>query len=95
MTNIVAAVVIVVSTNWTYVGSFQPASGYREDVKNGNYVTNVYARFEWKGQDKDTLLETHSGPFCCQARFPFVNAQLPDGSTPNPMPVLLPPPLPR
>lgn len=63
MTNILAAIIITVSTNWVSTGTFTPTSGSPQyDVQAGNLQTNVTAILEWKGQRKEMILETVAGP---------------------------------
>lgn len=69
MTNILAAIIVTVSTNWVSVGTYtERDSGKSYDVQRGNLQTNVTAILEWKGQRKEVLLESASGPVVAERK---------------------------
>ncbi len=70
MTNILAAIFITVSTNWTPTGTFTPIEGPAVDVQEGRLATNTTAIVEWRGQRHELLLETVLGPKVGERRLP-------------------------
>ena len=71
MTNIIAAVIITISTNWTTIGTFTPYSSWRnETVEQGRSMTNTTAILEWKGQRREMVLESQEGPIIGERRVP-------------------------
>jgi hypothetical protein len=62
MTNLLAAVIVTISTNWTSIGTFISLSGAMEDVQQGQRVTNTTAILEWRGSRREFVLETATGP---------------------------------
>lgn len=72
MTNIIAIIIITVTTNWVTVSRtspvVQPGSAmyavmrYDQLNQTGARVTNTVARFVWKGKTNDLVLE-HTQPF--------------------------------
>ena len=63
MTNITAAVIVLVSTNWVSIGTFTPKDGGSTmDVQAGTIRTNTTAIFEWEGQKHEVVLRSDDGP---------------------------------
>lgn len=63
MTNIVAAVITTIVTNWVSVGTFTPTSGWPQyDVQEARLQTNTVAIVEYKHQRKEVVLESCEGP---------------------------------
>jgi hypothetical protein len=69
MTNLVATIAVVVSTNWMTVSTTTVPPGYENytvrpystDNQIGWRVTNLVALVEWKGAFRAITLETKSG----------------------------------
>lgn len=71
MTNIVAAIIVTVATNWTTTGTFTPVSGgIPEEFQAGRIVTNSTAILVWKGARHEVVVESVSGPVCGERRIP-------------------------
>ena len=73
MTNLLAAIIVTVSTNWTTIGTFTPGKDGigawpTHDVQEGRVTTNVIAIAEWKGQKVEFPLETVPGPVIGERR---------------------------
>jgi hypothetical protein len=63
MTNIVAAVIVTVATNWTHVGTLDRFDeGVQYKLLEGKRITNTTAIIEWRGQELRMLLERADGP---------------------------------
>jgi hypothetical protein len=63
MTNILAAIIVTVSTNWTSIGEFIPTKGTPQyDVQEAHLQTNTIAILEWKGEKREFTLESVQGP---------------------------------
>lgn len=71
MTNIIATIIITVTTNWVTIGTFTPLNGNGiENVMQGRLSTNTTAIFEWKHSRRELLLETVEGPVVGEKREP-------------------------
>jgi hypothetical protein len=72
MTNLLAAVIVTIGTNWTPIGTFTPTgqSWNAQTVERGNIVTNTTAILEWKGGRKEMLLESQAGPEIGERKIP-------------------------
>ncbi len=72
MTNLTAAVIVTLSTNWTTIGTFRPSTGLilEQDVQEGRLSTNTIAIMEWRGQRKEVVLESQDGPVVGERKLP-------------------------
>lgn len=72
MTNLIASVIVTLSTNWVTVSKTSPVCGmvgcavfHGSSVHQiGTRQTNTVARVQWKGEDREVILETSPGPQC-------------------------------
>lgn len=62
MTNVVAAIIVTLSTNWTGIGTFTPNVGQPSRVEEGRIATNTIAIIEWKNRRSEIVLESTDGP---------------------------------
>lgn len=71
MTNIIAAIIITISTNWTSIGTFTPNNSYgTENVLQGRIVTNTTAIMQWRGVEHRYVLQSDEGPVVGERREP-------------------------
>ena len=79
MTNLVAAIIITVSTNWQTTGTFTPTIGTAHEVQVGYLVTNTVAIFTWKDVMRSHILETNRGPDIGERRIPRIERSVGGG----------------
>lgn len=78
MTNLIASLVITLSTNWTTIGTFTPSCNQSgclvdhqsEDVQSGSVETNYQAQVEFNGTTHRFLMEKRVGPLIGERRVP-------------------------
>lgn len=80
LTNLIAAVIVTVATNWVTVSRTTPVNPqtdgltitlgmfYAMQNQVAYRVTNYVAVIEWKGQEKRFLLESHQSAEPCGTR---------------------------
>jgi len=87
MTNLVAAVLIVVATNSVEVGTLTKIGGERFTIYMDQWVTNEIAVFEWRGKMDSKVLASYRGPFIGErhVRKPPFFGQYPPMPGTNPM----------
>jgi len=71
MTNVVAAIIVTLSTNWHSIGTFTPHVGRPSEVQEGRIVTNTIAIIHWNGEAKSIVIETAEGPVIAERKFPL------------------------
>lgn len=84
MTNVVAAVVITIQTQWISHGVLIRVDGSREHVQRAQAVTNTTAIVQWNNKRHEMVLENLVGPITDVERRTPMTA----------VPSISPPPLP-
>lgn len=72
MTNIIATIVVFLSTNWTQIGTFHPTSGGQQTVEQATIATNTAVRFQWEGKPFEFILSSVPGPVVGERKGPLV-----------------------
>jgi hypothetical protein len=80
MTNLLAAVIVTIATNWTSTGTFTPKIApdgnhffpYTEDVQQARVITNTTVILDWEGARHEIVLKSVPGPVVGERRVPSV-----------------------
>lgn len=70
MTNTIAAIVVLVATNWTSIGTFTDHTKQVFDVQQGQRMTNTVAIIEYEGQKYEFTLKSLPGDVVGERRDP-------------------------
>ena len=76
MTNVIAAIIVTLSTNWHSIGTFTPHIGQPSEVQEGRIVTNTIAIIHWNGEAKSMVIEAADGPVIAERKLPMPNVAL-------------------
>jgi len=62
MTNTIAAILVLIVTNWVNVGTFTDHDNKSFDVLEGRTATNTEAVVNWNGKEFRLLMQSDAGP---------------------------------